>query len=118
MQHIYSVEQKHLCGVHGLRSGFGKLYRLSRRAYIVHHMDLAIRREGGVHNMPIDALARACYLRGLNSTNMSNEAMIEWLQSWVDVSIPVDGSNISMFFYLPILIGYNHPNNWKLLYSN
>lgn len=80
-------------------------------------MDLAIRREGGVHNMPIDSLPHACYIRGLNSTNMSNEAMVEWLQQWVELSVPVDGSNISMFLYLPILIGYNHPNNWKLLHS-
>lgn len=106
-----------MCGLHGINRGIAKRYRLAERAYIIHHMDLAIRREGGVHNMPSEALLYACHLRGLNTTSLTNVEMIEWLEQWVEVSIAVDGSNISMFLYLPILIGYNHPNNWKLLYE-
>lgn len=109
--------QKQLCGLHGIHKGFRKRSRLAHRAFVVHHMDLAIRREGGVHNLPVDALELACYIRGLNTTNMSNEDMIQWLQQWVELSIPVDGSNISLFLYLPIFLGYNHPNNWKLLHT-
>lgn len=79
-------------------------------------MDLAIKREGGVHNMPQESLRNSCNLRGLNTRNLSNENMVSWLEDWVKVSLEVDGSNISMFLHLPILIGYNHPNNWKLIY--
>lgn len=94
-----------------------KRTRLARHAFIIHHMDLAIRREGGVHNMPPESLQKACYIRGLNAKEMTNEAMVEWLTQWVEVSLPVDGTNISMLLHLPILISYNHPNNWKLLHE-
>lgn len=109
--------QKQLCGLHGIHKGLWKRTRLARHAFVVHHMDLAIRREGGVHNMPVAALPIACHLRGLNTNGMSTDAMVEWLRQWVELSIPIDGSNISMFLHLPIMIGYNHPNNWKLLHA-
>lgn len=83
----------------------------------IHLMDLAIRREGGVHNMPKDTLRPACFLRGLNAANLTNDELIEWLQKWVDVSIEVNQDNFSLLLHLPILITYNHPNNWQLLYK-
>lgn len=103
--------------MHGIHRGWLRKYRLAERSYIIHHMDLAIKREGGVHNMSSEALMDACYLRGLNTNNMSNEEMIKWLEQWVQISLKVDGSNISLFLHLPILIGYNHPNNWKMIYG-
>lgn len=106
-----------MCGLHGLHKGWRKRIRLAEHAFVVHHMDLAIRREGGVHNLHKDALIQACYLRGLNPTNLSSDMMIDWLKQWVDVSLMIDGSNISLFLHLPILIGYNYPNNWILLYN-
>lgn len=80
-------------------------------------MDLAIRREGGVHNLSKDALIHACHLRGLNPTNLSANMMVDWLKQWIDVSLMIDGNNVSLFLHLPILIGYNYPNNWILLYN-
>lgn len=109
--------QKQLCGLHGIHKGWRKRSRLAHRSFVIHHMDLAIRREGGVHNMPPDSLQRACYLRGLHTEGLSDAEMIEWLTQWVEVSLPVDGTNISMLLHLPILIAYNHPNNWKLLHQ-
>lgn len=108
---------KYLSRLHDIGRGPLKRVRLAERSHIFHHMDLAIKREGGVHNMPVDALRMACFLRGLNPTNLSNEAMIDWLRSWVAVSIKVDRSNVSLFLHLPILIAYNHPNNWKLTHN-
>lgn len=80
-------------------------------------MDLAIRREGGAHNLSQDALIYACYLRGMNPTNLSNDMMVDWLKQWIEISDKIDGSNISLLVHLPILIGYNSPNNWILLYN-
>lgn len=80
-------------------------------------MDLAIEREGGAATLPIEGLRYCCYLRGLNPSNMSQSDMVEWLNNWVKVSLIVNGSNISLFLHLPILIGYNHPSNWQLLHS-
>lgn len=80
-------------------------------------MDLAIKREGGVHNMTTEALRKSCFIRGLNPTNLTNDKMINWLEEWVKVSLFVDGTNISLLLHLPILIGYNHPNNWEVVYN-
>lgn len=77
-------------------------------------MDLAINREGGAHNMQPDSLRQSCYMRGLNPTNLSNEEMIEYLRKWVLVSSVVDGESVSLYLHLPILLAYNHPNNWVL----
>lgn len=38
--------------------------RLVDKALILKEMDLAILREGGVHNLPIEALRMSCYIRG------------------------------------------------------
>lgn len=115
LRHLSSVHLKYLCRLHDLqRPVFMRRYRLSERAYVVHHMDLAIKREGGVHNMPIESLKHACFIRGLNATNLSAESMIAWLNDWVKVSLIINQDNISLFLHLPILLSYNHPNNWIL----
>lgn len=106
-----------MCGLHGIHKGWRKRLRLAEHAFVIHHMDLAIRREGGVHNLPIESLSLSCHLRGLNPTNLSSDMMIDWLKKWVDVSLMIDGTNVSLLLHLPILIGYNHPNNWILLYN-
>lgn len=117
---LHSLTSKHcsyLCQLHDIGRGPFKRVRLEERSHIFHHMDLAIKREGGVHNMPEEALKTACFLRGLNPANLSQEEMVTWLREWVAVSIQVDRSNVSLFLHLPILIAYNHPNNWKLTHS-
>lgn len=117
---LHSLTAKHLkylSRLHDIGRGPLKAVRLEERSHIFHHMDLAIKREGGVHNMPLESLRTACFLRGLNPSNLSNEDMISWLREWVAVSIQVDRSNVSLFLHLPILIAYNHPNNWKLTHS-
>lgn len=116
LRYLSSVHLKHLCRLHDLHTGLMRRFRLSERAYVVHHMDMAIKREGGVHNMPVESLKHACFLRGLNATNLSTESMIDWLNDWVKVSLIIDQDNISLFLHLPILLSYNHPNNWILIH--
>lgn len=91
--------------------------RLAKHAFVIHHIDLAILREGGVHNLPQDVLIHACRERGLNPTNLSTDMMVDWLKKWIDISVKIDGTNTSLLLHLPILIGYNSPNNWILLYN-
>ena len=110
------ILQKYLCQIHGIRGGPFKKSRLLEQAFVIHYMDLGIQREGEVHNMPQDALKYACYLRGLNPSNLSNDDMIQWLRLWVKVSLAIQMEHISLFLHLPILIGYNHPNNWILIH--
>ncbi|XP_058464350.1 LETM1 domain-containing protein 1 [Malaya genurostris] len=114
LRSLNSVHLKYLCRLHDIHAGLMRRFRLSERAYVIHHMDLAIKREGGVHNMSIETLKHACFLRGLNSTNLSTESMVEWLNEWVKVSLIINQDNVSLFLHLPILLSYNHPNNWIL----
>jgi LETM1-like protein len=83
----------------------------------MYNMDLAIKCEGGVHNLPIDALRRACYHRGLNAMHLSSEEMIEWLREWLNVALEIKTENVSLYLHLPILFTYNHPNNWRLTHK-
>ncbi|MPC20434.1 hypothetical protein E2C01_013377 [Portunus trituberculatus] len=55
--------------------------------------------------------------RGLNPTNMSTDAMLEFLQNWLKVSKEVDASCYSLLLHLPIFLAYNQPTNFALIYS-
>ncbi|XP_072399760.1 LETM1 domain-containing protein 1 isoform X2 [Diabrotica undecimpunctata] len=108
----------HLLKMHDMSVGiFFRRSRLTERAYILKEMDKAIMREGGVHNLPIDALKKACYIRGLNPTNMKNEEMIKWLTDWIQLSSQVDKDSYSLLLHAPVLLSYNAPSNWMLIYK-
>lgn len=117
---LHSLSSSHLkalCKLHGIHHIYLKCVRLSEHCYTMHHMDLAIKLEGGVHNLPTDALRHSCYLRGLNPSNLRNEEMIEWLREWIKVSMAIGTENPSLYLHLPILLTYNNPNNWKLTHK-
>ncbi|KAH8322192.1 hypothetical protein KR059_007174 [Drosophila kikkawai] len=117
---LLGMPRKHvrnLINLHGLPGSIFKRHRLHEHSFLVHYMDQAITREGGVHNLTPTALRYSCYLRGLNPDGISNEEMIEWLRKWVKVSTSIQGEHITLFLHLPILLGYNHPNNWKTIYG-
>jgi hypothetical protein len=104
--------------VHDLHTGWFRRTRLSERAVILKAMDNAILREGGVHNMPAEALRNACLIRGLNPANMRSEDMISWLNNWIAISSAVDKENLSLLLHCPILLAYNEPSNWSLIYKD
>ncbi|KAH8415571.1 hypothetical protein KR222_005479 [Zaprionus bogoriensis] len=116
---LLGMSRKHvkcLLKMHGLPNSLFKRHRLHEHAFLVHYMDLCITREGGVHNLSWEALRYSCYLRGLNPNKLTKEEMVEWLRNWVKVSTSIQGEHITLFLHLPILLGYNHPNNWKTIY--
>lgn len=106
---------KHLSKMHHT-SIFLKRRSLRDRAFVLKAMDQAIVKEGGVHNMPMEALKHSCYLRGLNPTNMKTEDMIDWMNQWIKISENVDAESYSLLLHCPILLGYNQPSNWTLIY--
>lgn len=106
-----------LTKLHGIRGGWFKRHSLYEHAFLVHYMDLAIGREGGVHNMPLESLRKACYIRGLNPDGLSTEEMVEWLRDWIRVSNTIKAEHLTLFLHLPLFLGYNHPNNWQLIYG-
>ncbi|XP_013107591.1 LETM1 domain-containing protein 1 [Stomoxys calcitrans] len=118
---LVSLPGKHiklLNKMHGIPRGWFKRHSLYEHAFFIHYMDLAIGREGGVHNMPLESLRNACYIRGLNPVNMSNDDMITWLRGWIKVSNSIQLEHLTLFLHLPIFLAYNHPNNWQLLYGS
>ncbi|XP_037938917.1 LETM1 domain-containing protein 1 [Teleopsis dalmanni] len=118
---LYSLNRKHiklLIKMHGMSGGLFKRRRLEELAFLIHFMDLAIVREGGIHNMPQEAIKYSCFIRGLNPSNLSNEEMIEWLRNWIQISTNIQQAHISLFLHLPLFLGYNHPNNWQLIYGD
>ncbi|XP_005177496.1 LETM1 domain-containing protein 1 [Musca domestica] len=118
---LISLPGKHiklLNKMHGIPRGWFKRHSLYEHAFFIHYMDLAICREGGVHNMPLEALRNACYIRGLNPINMSNDDMIMWLRDWIKISQEIRVEHLTLYLHLPILMAYNHPNNWQLLYGH
>lgn len=81
-----------------------------------HFMDMAILREGGLSKLTSEELRFCCFARGLNASNLSNDELIKWLEQWIEVSKVINPTNFSLYLHLPILLTYNHPNNWKLIY--
>ncbi|XP_050293605.1 LETM1 domain-containing protein 1 isoform X2 [Anthonomus grandis grandis] len=109
--HIY-----HLLKVHGIHIGWFRRTRLADRAQILIEMDKAIMREGGVHNMPLEALKKCCYIRGLNPKFATQEHMIKWLTNWIKISNDIDKNTLSLLLHCPVLLGYNEQSNWCLIY--
>ncbi|KAJ8974215.1 hypothetical protein NQ317_018138, partial [Molorchus minor] len=106
----------HLVKMHDVHRGWFRRTRLADKAFLLKQMDKAIMREGGVHNLPVDAMRRCCSIRGLNPATLKNEEMIEWLEKWITVSNQVDKECYSLLLHAPILLGYNAPSNWILIY--
>jgi LETM1-like protein len=117
VDHLTSSHLSHLCKLHGIHSLYLKRIRLTEHAYWMYNMDLAIKKEGGVHNLHSDALRHSCYLRGLNPANLPNEELVEWLREWIKVSMQIRTEIPSLYLHLPILLSYNHPNNWRLTHK-
>ncbi|XP_060520436.1 LETM1 domain-containing protein 1 isoform X2 [Cylas formicarius] len=108
---------KHLLKLHDLHMGWFRRTRLSDRANILIEMDRAIMREGGVHNLPQEALRNSCYIRGLNPSNVSREHLVKWLTQWIKISSQINQDNLSLLLHCPVLLGYNEPSNWMLIYE-
>ena len=118
---LYNLKRKHikeLLAIHGMPSlkPFRKL-KLLERGLLIKRMDQAIQREGGITKIPNDAIRWALSFRGLNPSNMSIESMRNWLEQWMIISNTVNEDNISLLLHSPILLAYNHPTNWILMYS-
>lgn len=115
---FFRNSQTSLCHIHGTGSLWFRKIRLMRRARMIHFMDMAIVREGGPTVLASDVLRECCYMRGLNASNLGNDELVHWLDQWIQVSKLIDPKNFSLLLHLPVLIAYNHPNNWKLLYRD
>lgn len=108
--------QGNLLKMHGLRKGVLRVSKLKYRAFLIMEMDKAITREGGVNELNMEALRKACHIRGLNGSHLTNQDMREWLENWLLVSQNVDKQSYSLLLHCTIFFAYNHPQNWVLIY--
>lgn len=102
--------------MHGLRKSIFRSNKLKYKAFLLLEMDKAILREGGTDKLSTEALRNACHLRGLNDTHLSNKDLIKWLDRWLNVTKHMDKTSYSLVLHCPIFFGYNHPQNWVLIY--
>ncbi|KAF5284675.1 hypothetical protein FQA39_LY16957 [Lamprigera yunnana] len=108
---------RHLLKIHDVPLGWFRRTRLGDRAIILQAMDRSIMKEG-IDNISHDSLRNACLIRGLNPTNMNYEDMIKWMKKWLIVSCDINKSSLSLLLHCPILLAYNEPTNWQLIYPN
>lgn len=118
---LNNLKRKHtkeLLGIHNIPSWRPfKRKKLMEKGMLIKQMDQAIQREGGTTAMSNDAIRWALSFRGVNPANMSLESMRNWLEQWFIVSNTVNENTISLLLHSPILLAYNHPTNWILVYS-
>ncbi|XP_043273123.1 LETM1 domain-containing protein 1 [Venturia canescens] len=115
-----SLTRKHtkeLLAIHGMSKWIPRRrQRLRERSILIQAMDNSIKREGGPSKLPNEAIRWALSFRGVNPANMPRESMQDWLNNWLQISAQVDENSISLLLHSPILLAYNYPTNWTLLY--
>ncbi|XP_017888865.1 LETM1 domain-containing protein 1 isoform X2 [Ceratina calcarata] len=118
---LNSLKRKHineLLGIHDMSSWRPfKKKKLIERGMLIKQMDQAIQREGGINEMSNEAMRWALSFRGVNPANMSLESMKNWLEQWFVISNTVNENTISLLLHSPVLLAYNHPTNWTLVYG-
>ncbi|KAF5273262.1 hypothetical protein FQR65_LT04684 [Abscondita terminalis] len=108
---------KHLLKMHEVPLGWFRRTRLGDRALLLQAMDRSIMKDG-LEKLPHDTLKTACLIRGLNPTNMKHEDMIEWMTKWLIISSEVNKNSLSLLLHCPVLLAYNEPTNWQLIYRS
>ncbi|KAK4877266.1 hypothetical protein RN001_009772 [Aquatica leii] len=115
LQYLSSNHVKHLSKMHEVPMGWFRRTRLGDRAIILQAMDRKIMQQG-IEKLPQDVLRNACLFRGLSPVNMKNEDMVAWLNKWIIISCAVNKNSLSLLLHCPILLAYNEPTNWQLIY--
>uniref|UniRef100_A0A0A9XR60 LETM1 domain-containing protein 1 n=2 Tax=Lygus hesperus TaxID=30085 RepID=A0A0A9XR60_LYGHE len=116
LKNLPSSHLRVLLKMHDMHTGWRRRKRLLERAKMIYYMDLAIMREGGVEAMSQEDVRTACFIRGLNPTNMNADETVRWLKEWIKLSKGLKDESWSFILHLPILTAYNHPSNWVLIH--
>lgn len=69
-----------------------------------------------LHKFEIILLLTHWSFQGLNPANVSDEEMIKYLKNWISLSSQIDTECFSLLLHAPILLAYNAPSNWRLIY--
>lgn len=100
--HLYS-----LCKMHGLwatRLLLGRRPRLWNHAGFIHELDMALDRDGGPKKLNLTELRSACFTRGLNPMNTSNQEIYLFLDNWIRISQTCNGMLMTGYYKSMLII--------------
>ncbi|CAL1606458.1 unnamed protein product [Knipowitschia caucasica] len=86
--------------------------RLSSHALELLHLDRALSRLGP-HQLSDTELRQACYVRGLNSDSLNANQCHDWLSQWLQVSMTLKDSEVSLLLHNMVLLSTNYPQRSK-----
>ncbi|XP_069509473.1 LETM1 domain-containing protein 1 isoform X2 [Ambystoma mexicanum] len=86
--------------------------RLRSHTYELHQLDTALLKLG-VKELSDEELRMACYIRGLNSTNLSPAECRPWLTQWLQLSDKLKESEASLLLHSMVLLSTNYLHSIK-----
>ncbi len=113
LSNLHHSHVRHLMKIHGLSYLVRWRFKLAQYGNLLLQIDRALAREGGPRSLSDLELNKACFRRGLNSTDLSREDMEEYLCKWLEVSSVLDHKSASLLLHLPVLLGYNKTTRFR-----
>ncbi|XP_065220685.1 LETM1 domain-containing protein 1-like [Planococcus citri] len=111
LQTLPKLHLMHLGSTYGITAILSPTRKIIRFAQLGVLMDRKIVERGGPKALPAELRSKICYMRGVDSMNMSQEEQIAFLQKWIQLNAKIDISNYSLLLHTPILLGYNTAHN-------
>ncbi|XP_030054147.1 LETM1 domain-containing protein 1 [Microcaecilia unicolor] len=87
-------------------------WRLWNHTFELHHLDKALLKLG-VHELSDKELKNACYVRGLNSTQLSSAECKIWLTQWLQLSSRLKDSEASLLLFSLVLLSTNYIRSFR-----
>uniref|UniRef100_A0A4X2KK24 LETM1 domain containing 1 n=1 Tax=Vombatus ursinus TaxID=29139 RepID=A0A4X2KK24_VOMUR len=82
-------------------------YRLNKHTTVLHQLDKALKRLG-TGQLTAQEVKSACYLRGLNSTHLTEDWCRIWLEEWLQFSCSLKNAEMSLLLHATVLLSTNH----------
>uniref|UniRef100_A0A8C0PCG5 Letm1 RBD domain-containing protein n=1 Tax=Canis lupus familiaris TaxID=9615 RepID=A0A8C0PCG5_CANLF len=81
--------------------------RLNTHMAVIHQLDKALAKLG-VGQLTLQEVKSACYLRGLNSTHITEEKCRTWLGEWLQISCSLKEAELSLLLHNVVLLSVNY----------
>ncbi|KAJ1160070.1 hypothetical protein NDU88_000572 [Pleurodeles waltl] len=110
MSHLKTQQMKALSRVMFLTPRYPSFIlrrRLLSHIYELHQLDLALLKLG-VKELSDEELRTACYVRGLNSVEISSSECRTWLTQWLKLSDNLKESEASLLLHCVVLLSANY----------
>ncbi|XP_055483146.1 LETM1 domain-containing protein 1 isoform X5 [Psammomys obesus] len=81
--------------------------RLKSHAAVIHQLDRALAKLG-IGQLTAQEVKSACYLRGLNSTHITDDRCRTWLGEWLQISCSLNEPELSLLLHNVVLLSTNY----------